>query len=135
MCRWHAAKGISDEVSIATLSDVGVNLSHYHRTFGRWGLDEPARLGHHLAGQIFQLSRLQFQLGRWWVPPAEGVDCPLAVDEDRNLLARVQSFEVLGRRERSGVSSRRYEGGDLLVRDSSSSSIHIVRDARVLGDP
>ncbi len=66
--RRHAELGIPDEVSIDTLSDLGVHLRHYHRTYGCCGFEEPAWMGLHFSGLLYRLGRLQFELGSWRVP-------------------------------------------------------------------
>lgn len=79
--RWHHENGITDDVSIDTLSDLGVHLSHYHRMFGHWGLEEPQWLGLHFTGRLYRLGRLQFELGKWGVPVADPAACPLERDD------------------------------------------------------
>ena len=75
--RWHADKGISEEVSLETIADVGRQIDICRCIYGRWAFDEMAWLGHHFAGRLFQLGRLQFAFGLWWIPLAAGEECDL----------------------------------------------------------
>ncbi|MFD3512293.1 acyltransferase domain-containing protein [Streptomyces sp. NPDC058657] len=60
----HRALGIPQEVSRRTLADLGRNMAVCRRQTGRGGLVAPQWLGLHFRGEIYQLGRLQFQLGR-----------------------------------------------------------------------
>ncbi|MFG1620383.1 acyltransferase domain-containing protein [Kribbella sp. NPDC049227] len=60
--RFHSELGISDEISWATLSDLGQQLKVHRRTFGSYGMETHWWLRIHWAGQIYALGRLQFQL-------------------------------------------------------------------------
>lgn len=62
--RWHAEHDIPEEISRATLADFGRNLAINRRVHGRFGLDTWPWLGHHFAGQLYQLGRLQYLLHR-----------------------------------------------------------------------
>lgn len=79
--RKHEALGIPDEISIDTLSDLGVHLRHHHRMFDSFGFLEAAWMGLHFAGNLYRLGRLQFELGSWRVPVHESASCPLADGE------------------------------------------------------
>jgi len=57
---WHAEQGISDEVSWATLADLGLNVARNHRRHGTTGLEFPTWLGLHWRGVLYALGRLQF---------------------------------------------------------------------------
>ncbi|XAS69564.1 acyltransferase domain-containing protein [Micrococcaceae bacterium Sec5.7] len=61
---WHAALGIPGELSKAILADVGRQLAIHRRVHGAFGLDTWSWLTLHMAGNIFQLGRLQFHLIR-----------------------------------------------------------------------
>jgi len=63
--RWHQQHGIAEEVSWATLADLGENVAIYRRMFGVTGLDVPFWLALHFRGVIYRLGRLQFE--RWRV--------------------------------------------------------------------
>lgn len=76
--RGHEALGVPEEVSIHTLSDLGLHLRHYHRMYGRFGFEEAAWESLHFTGRIFRLGRLQFEMGSWRVPVAPQERCPLA---------------------------------------------------------
>lgn len=79
--RQHDALGIADEISVDTLSDLGLHLRHYHRMYDGFGFEEPAWMGLHFAGLLFRLGRLQFELGTWRVPVHESASCPLALGD------------------------------------------------------
>src|SRR5262249_11789169 len=61
--RWHRARGIADEISWATLADVGMWVRNYRLIHGQTGFDNPFWLSYHYRGGIYRLGRLQF--GRW----------------------------------------------------------------------
>ena len=58
--RFHARRGIPDEVSWATLSDLGRNLKRDRLLLGDGGLRTSGWLTLHFRGSIYQLGRLQF---------------------------------------------------------------------------
>jgi penicillin amidase len=58
---WHAARGIPDDVSRATLADLGDNMAINRRTYGRTGLEVPWWITLHFRGAIYSLGRLQFE--------------------------------------------------------------------------
>jgi hypothetical protein len=58
--RWHARQGISDEISWATLADLGLNVARNRRRRGVSGLEFPTWLGLHWRGVLYALGRLQF---------------------------------------------------------------------------
>lgn len=60
--RFHAERGISDEISWATLADLGQQLSVHRRTHGDFGLETHWWMTIHWTGQIYALGRLQFLL-------------------------------------------------------------------------
>ncbi|MDQ6752940.1 MAG: acyltransferase domain-containing protein [Actinomycetota bacterium] len=62
--RWHAEHDVPEVISRATLADIGRNLAINRRVHGRFGLDTWPWLGHHFAGQLYQLGRLQYLLHR-----------------------------------------------------------------------
>ncbi|MEV7604565.1 acyltransferase domain-containing protein [Paenarthrobacter sp. NPDC089322] len=61
---YHAAIGIEDAVSAASLADVGLQMRINRRVHGRFGLDTWGWLTLHMAGNLFRLGRLQFHLIR-----------------------------------------------------------------------
>ena len=61
---WHQRRGISDQVSWATLADVGRHVGRYRRRHGVSGLDSMGWLSLHFSGGIYALGRLQFNLFR-----------------------------------------------------------------------
>jgi GNAT-like C-terminal domain/N-acyltransferase N-terminal domain len=58
--RWHRQRAIPDDVSWATLTDLGRHLAVYRRIHGESGLDYPVWLRSHFRGALYQLGRLQF---------------------------------------------------------------------------
>jgi hypothetical protein len=62
--RWHAARGVPEEISRDTLADFGRNLAINRRVHGRFGMDTWPWLAHHFAGRLFQLGRLQYLIHR-----------------------------------------------------------------------
>jgi len=79
----HAAAGIPDGVSRATLADVGRQVAIFRRMHGVWGFDEVPWTWLHLQGHLFELGRLQFVRSILWYPltdEARGA-CPLAALE------------------------------------------------------
>lgn len=78
--RWHGRRGIPDEISWATLADLGRHVSRYRRRHGVSGLDSAGWLSLHFSGGIYALGRLQFNLfrlrtgragPRFWYEPGE----------------------------------------------------------------
>jgi hypothetical protein len=57
---WHRRRGIPDDVSWATLADLGRHLAVVRRLHGEPGADPPAWLRNHFRGALYQLGRLQF---------------------------------------------------------------------------
>jgi GNAT-like C-terminal domain/N-acyltransferase N-terminal domain len=58
--RWHRQRDIPDDVSWATLADLGRHLAIRRRIHGEGGLDTPTWLRSHFRGALYQLGRLQF---------------------------------------------------------------------------
>lgn len=58
--RFHKQRGIPDDVSWATLSDLGRNLARDRLLFGDGGLRTSGWLTLHFRGSIYELGRLQF---------------------------------------------------------------------------
>ena len=73
---WHLARGIPDDVSWASLVDLGRHMAIHRRAYGATGVDAAWWLSLCLRGEAFDLGRLQFTyfaLGRsddtpWWYP-------------------------------------------------------------------
>ncbi len=57
---FHAARGIPDDVSWATLRDLGRHLAIHRPAHGRGGFDEHWWLTLHFRGSLYELGRLQF---------------------------------------------------------------------------
>lgn len=79
--RLHQSLSIPEDVSLHTFSDLGLHLRHYHRMYDTFGFEEAAWMSLHFTGRIFRLGRLQFELGQWRVPVAEGEPCALAPND------------------------------------------------------
>jgi hypothetical protein len=62
--RWHRARSVPDDVSWATLSDLGRSIATYRRRHGDAGLDRQDWLTLHVRGALYQLGRLQFHRSR-----------------------------------------------------------------------
>jgi hypothetical protein len=58
---YHASRRIPDEVSWATLADLGQNMYENHLLHDDTGLDVPWWITIHFRGVIYQLGRLQFE--------------------------------------------------------------------------
>jgi hypothetical protein len=75
--RLHAEQDVPDDVSWATLADLGLHLAIHRRMHGAVGLDAPWWLQPHFRGAMFRLGRLQFGRHRAPLgspPPAEVAD-------------------------------------------------------------
>jgi hypothetical protein len=57
---WHAAHGIGDDVSWATLRDLARHVAQFRRRQGATGLGSAWWLALHWRGALFELGRLQF---------------------------------------------------------------------------
>ncbi len=82
---YHRERGIPDEISWATLADLGRQMAVYRKRTGQSGFDDPVWVTLHFTGAIYQLGRLQFEqvrlgntLGRaiGAAEPAYGPDTP-----------------------------------------------------------
>lgn len=64
--RWHRERGIPDEVSWATLADLGRHVWRYRHRFGAPGLEPECTswFRHHFSGGLYALGRLQFAMQR-----------------------------------------------------------------------
>src|SRR3989475_7741632 len=60
--RFHLQRGIPDDISWATLSDLGRNLKRDRLLLGDGGLRTSGWLTLHFRGSIYQIGRLQFNL-------------------------------------------------------------------------
>jgi GNAT domain-containint protein/N-acyltransferase family protein len=68
--RWHADRGIPDDISWATLADLGRHMHLYRRRTGCVGLDTHWWIALHFRGALYQLGRLQFNPYRLLTGPA-----------------------------------------------------------------
>ena len=60
---WHRSHGVPEDVSWATLRDLGRQVGIYRRFQGQSGFDEFDWVSRHFRGLVFQLGRLQFEPG------------------------------------------------------------------------
>jgi hypothetical protein len=58
--RWHAGRGIPDDVSWTTLGDLGRHVALHRRRTGSTGFDSQFWLTAHFRGALYELGRLQF---------------------------------------------------------------------------
>lgn len=58
---YHRSRGVPDEVSWATLADLGQHLRLGRRLLGHTGLGSPGWLTLHFRGLLYRLGRLQFE--------------------------------------------------------------------------
>jgi hypothetical protein len=57
---WHAAHDVPDDVSWATLADLGRHVAIHRLVTGTTGIDEPWWMTLHLRGLLLELGRLQY---------------------------------------------------------------------------
>lgn len=62
--RWHAQRGIPDDVSWATLADLGRHMAIHERMSGEGGLSTQNWMTLHFRAAIYDLGRLQFNRSR-----------------------------------------------------------------------
>lgn len=81
--RFHVEREIPDDVSWATLGDLGRQVAIHRRTHGVGGLDKHVWLTAHFRGSIYALGRLQFNLGTVYFDAEElrQVDAPFTTGE------------------------------------------------------
>ncbi len=58
----HRARRVPEEITWATLGDVGLQVAHYHARNGVYGFDGAFWVFNHFRGDLFQLGRLQYEL-------------------------------------------------------------------------
>lgn len=82
------ARGISREITVATLKDINIWLDNYEKTFGKMGLKEFGWLFNHYTGRLFRLGRLQFEIVKQGeefalgthIPQGEALDTSACLD-------------------------------------------------------
>ena len=62
---WHVEHQVPDDISWATLADLGRHVRLYRRRNGRLGLDTHGWIALHFRGALYALGRLQFELRLW----------------------------------------------------------------------
>jgi hypothetical protein len=78
---FHRTQGIPEDVSFASMADLGRHLAIHRRTYGASGVDAAWWLSLALRGEVYDLGRLQFNwfhLGAgdespWWYPADDAV--------------------------------------------------------------
>ncbi len=76
---WHRSRGIAEDISRASMADLGRHMAIHRRTYGTTGVDAAWWVTVCLRAEVFDLGRLQFNwfhLGvgdgsPWWYPPEE----------------------------------------------------------------
>ena len=68
--RWHVERGVPEDISWATLADLGRHVRLYRRRNGRLGLDTGFWIALHFRGALYALGRLQFNPYRLLTGPA-----------------------------------------------------------------
>ena len=58
---YHRKRGIPDDISWATLADLGRQMAVYRKREGESGFDHAGWITFHFTGAIYQLGRLQFE--------------------------------------------------------------------------
>lgn len=61
----HRRRGVPQDVTRDTASDLELWMRHYRRATGRWGLAQARWLASHFLGRLFKLGRLQFRFERF----------------------------------------------------------------------
>ncbi|MEV1249234.1 acyltransferase domain-containing protein [Nonomuraea sp. NPDC049750] len=71
--RYHRGHGVPEEVSRATLADLGRNMAAHRKRHGTGGLHHPRWFMRHARGILYELGRLQFERVRMGTRTGEGV--------------------------------------------------------------
>jgi GNAT domain-containint protein/N-acyltransferase family protein len=78
---YHAERGVPEDVTWDTLSDLPRHVARYERLHGRPGFSELRWLSTHLRGLIYSLGRLQFERIRAIAPPDDHAAVVAATEE------------------------------------------------------
>ncbi len=57
---WHRSRGIPEEISWASMADLGRHMAIHRRTYGATGVDAPWWVALCLRAEVFDLGRLQY---------------------------------------------------------------------------
>lgn len=93
----NAKRGISKDITVATLKDVNVWLENYETQYGRLGLGEFSWLIYHYTGDLFRLGRLQFRIEKCLegVPSGKvAIETHIPQGEPLNVDACLESFAM-----------------------------------------
>ncbi len=71
--RHHADLGVPEQVSRASLADIGRNVAVHRLTCGHPGFSDISWCGLHLTGNLYQLGRLQFERASLGARTAAGI--------------------------------------------------------------
>lgn len=86
IAEWHVQHGIPDDVTRATLGDLGRHVASFRTGHGRVGLDLPQPLLPHWQGSLYSLGRLQFDL-QAVKPGRRSVGLPAPLHDEKWLLS------------------------------------------------
>lgn len=84
--QWHAERGVDEEVSTATLADLGRQVALHRQARGHFGLDSPHRLLPAWQGSAYRLGRLQLGLVRMRAGGRRAAALPAELRDQRWLL-------------------------------------------------
>lgn len=63
----HRSRQIPPAITQTTLQDMALWIRHTHQTTGEWGFEQAGWLWNHFRGHLFQLGRLQFEIGHYYL--------------------------------------------------------------------
>ena len=93
----NSSKGISKDITVATLKDVNIWLDNYETQYGKLGLAEFCWLKYHYTGDLFRLGRLQFRIEKCLegVPSGEvAIETHIPQGEPLKVDACLESFAM-----------------------------------------
>ncbi len=73
MCALHRRRGVPEDITLATLADVGRHFLIHRDQHGPHGMSGADWLMLHARGMIFQIGRLQFERGRLGTSTSRGI--------------------------------------------------------------
>ncbi len=78
----NARRGIDEDITRRTLSDLALWVHQYHQETGQWGFSQMFWLTGHMLGELHHLGRLQFQIGSF----PHDFHMLRSFDDDRHIL-------------------------------------------------